>query len=78
MLIKVLSTYRGQQGLLLGGHIYELTKSQISLIQDELAGQRKSFDFEVVKNPAQINRPPRKIKQTETPSNKQTLGSETK
>lgn len=78
MLVKVLSTYRGSQGLLLGGHTYELTKTQISSIQDEQAGHRRSFDFEVVKNPAQINRPPRKNKQSDTPNDKQVTGTETK
>lgn len=78
MLVKVLSTYRGNHGLLLGGHTYELTKTQIGAIQDDLAAHRRSFDFEVVKNPAQINRPPRKSKQSETPNSKQITGTETK
>jgi hypothetical protein len=77
MLVKVNKTYRGKEGLYVGGHPYDLPKSKIAAIVADCESRKETFDYEEVKDPKNINRPAQK-KQAKSPSNKQQTGDQTK
>lgn len=76
MHVKILKTYRGNHGLFVQGHIYDLTQGQVAAIQEELGKKKRTFEFEKVKDANNFNRPAKKA--ASTPANKQLAGGKTK
>jgi hypothetical protein len=77
MIVKILKTYRGKHGLFVQGHIYDLTKTQVSVIESDCQERRETFAFEVVKDAENFNKPAKK-KQQGTPADKEQTGGKTK
>ena len=66
MLIVPEKTYRGKEGMFIGGHPAEMTKTKLALIQEDCASHKETFKYRVVKENEPINRPT--VTQTIVPS----------
>ncbi|HQG06752.1 MAG TPA: hypothetical protein PLX18_11045 [Anaerohalosphaeraceae bacterium] len=73
MQIIVKETYRGQHGLLIAGHPYDLTEGQIDAIEEELALQNRVFRYERLRDNRQA-----KTKEIEDYPNKEQKRGRTK
>lgn len=76
MLVILNKTYNGKEGLFVGGHPVEMTKSKLEAVLDDCAARKETMTYRVVKDGQPVNRPAKK--QKGTPENKQQTGEQTK